>query len=244
MNLLCVQLWAHAYRDKVYHAAVDTNNGVESQNKMLKYNFLPRNSRLTLSRLVIVLNENFLPDMHHKHMFLNYQMLPTYRAYNSFVPPYLHGRPRQVIIHCLERKSNCQKYNEEDITVQDAVNGVFKVMGSSGKPYTVDFGKTINKPSCSCLDWIKWQIPCKHFFSIFRLVPEWSWDALPSSYRNNPAISVSTSIHTHNQELDVTDTLSAAQQDSNSQLDNDMITDMLDLPTKQVGQIQIMMGYC
>ena len=244
MNLLCVQLWAHAYRDEVYHAAVDTNNGVESQNKMLKYNFLPRNTRLTLSRLVMVLNEHFLPDMHHKHMFLNHQMLPTYRAYNSFVPPYLHGRPRQVIIHCLERKSNCQKYNKEDITIQDAINGVFAVKGSSGKPYTVDFGKLTNKPSCSCLDWIKWQIPCKHFFAIFRLVPEWSWDALPSSYRNNATISASTSVHTQNQnqELDATDIPSAFQQDSNTQFDDSIqITDTLDLPTKQVGQVQTMM---
>ena len=168
-------------------------------------------------------------------MFLYHQMLPTYQAYNSFVPPYLHGRPRQVTIHCLERKSNCRKYNEEDITIQDAVNGVFTVKGSSGKAYTVDFGKT-SKPSCSCLDWIKWKIPCKHFFAIFRLVPEWSWDALPSSYRNNPTISVSISI-THNQEMDATDTLLATQQDSNTQLDDDiLITDTLDLPTKQVGR--------
>ena len=74
----------------MYHAAVDTNNGVESQNKMLKYNFLPRNTKLTLSTLVTVLNEEFLPDMHHKHMVLNHQMLPTYRAYNfcAILPPW------------------------------------------------------------------------------------------------------------------------------------------------------------
>ena len=235
---VCMQLWAHAYRDEVYHAAVDTNNGVESQNKLLKYNFLPRNTRLTLSRLVVVLNEHFLPDMHHKHMFLNHQMLSTYRAYNSFVPPYLHGRPRQVIIHCLERKSNCQKYNEEDITIQDTVNGVFAVRGSNGKSHTVDFGKLTNKPSCSCLDWIKWQIPCKHFFAIFRLVAEWSWDALPSSYRNNPTISVSTSVQTsvqsqnQNPELDATP--SVPQQDHDQLDDNNWITNALDLPIKQV----------
>ena len=87
-----------------------------------------------------------------------------------------HGRPRQVITHCLERKSNCQKYNEEDITIQDAVNGVFTVKGSSGKAHTVDFGKT-SKPSCSCLDWIKWKIPCKHFF--FWLVPESNGAGMP-----------------------------------------------------------------
>lgn len=239
-NFYHVQFWAHAYRDQVYHAAVDTNNGVESQNKMLKYNFLPRNTKLTLSRLVTVLNEEFLPDMHHKHMFLNHQMLPTYRAYNSFVPSYLHGRPRRVIIHCLERKSNCKKYNKEDIAIQDAKNGVFTVKGSSENSYTVNFGTTTNKPSCSCLDWIKWQIPCKHFFAVFMLIPGWNWDALPASYRNNPTISVSASTNTPNQEMDSTDDTTSTQEVvDNHRLPDDDVCMMessmtMDLPTKAV----------
>ena len=51
-----VQFWAHAYRDQVYHAAVDTNNG-----NMLKY-------LITMSGSVTVLNEEFLPEMHHKRI--------------------------------------------------------------------------------------------------------------------------------------------------------------------------------
>ena len=39
--------------------------------------------------------------MHHKYLYHNYQMLPTYRRYNDFVPVYLHRCPRQIIIHCL-----------------------------------------------------------------------------------------------------------------------------------------------
>ena len=42
-------------------------------------------------------------------MFLNHQMLPTYQAYNSFLPPYLHGRP-PVIVHCLETSNSTQFY--------------------------------------------------------------------------------------------------------------------------------------
>ena len=33
-----LQRWAHAYRDSVYHAAVNTNNSIEAQNKLFKYN--------------------------------------------------------------------------------------------------------------------------------------------------------------------------------------------------------------
>ena len=76
------------------------------------------------------------------------------------------------------------------------------------------------------------------FFAIFSLVPKWSWDALLSSYHNNPTISVSTSVHTQNQaqELDATDIPSASQQDDNIQL-----VDTLDLPEKQVWQAQTTM---
>ena len=35
----------------------------------------------------------------------NFKMTSSYRQYKSFVPDYLHDRPRSVIKHCLERKS-------------------------------------------------------------------------------------------------------------------------------------------
>lgn len=75
-----------------------THNGVESQNKLLKYSYLPRKN-ITLSRLATVLNEEFNPDIHHKYLFLNYKTSPNYRTYNDFVPSYLHRQPRQVILH-------------------------------------------------------------------------------------------------------------------------------------------------
>ena len=40
-------MWAHAFRDNKYYAAVDTNNGTESLNKALKYSYLPRRKSLT-----------------------------------------------------------------------------------------------------------------------------------------------------------------------------------------------------
>ena len=158
----------HAYRDEVYHAAVDTNNGVESQNKLLNTSFcLEIQGWPCQDWLWCLMNTSSWTCI--TSTFLNHQILSTYRPYNSFVPPYLHGRPHQVVIHSLERKSlerksNCQKYNEEDITIHDMVNGVLAVRGSNGKSHTVDFGKLTNKPSCSCLDWIKWQIPYKHLW--------------------------------------------------------------------------------
>ena len=164
MWLSCPKLWARSYRDQTYHAAVNTTNGVESQNKLLKYSYLPRRKNITISRLATVLYKDFNPDIHHKYLFLNYKSSSSYRTYNDFVPSYLHGRPRQVILHCLERKSSSRKYDESDITTQDTISGVFIIKGSSSKLHRVNFGTTTGEPSCTCHDWIQWRIPCKHFF--------------------------------------------------------------------------------
>ena len=178
------QLWARAYRDQTYHAAINTTNGVESQNKLLKYSYLPRRKNTTLSQLAKLLYEEFVPETHHKYLYLNYQMSETYRRYNYIVPQYLRERPRQVIIHCLERKSSSKKYTEDDVLTKDVKMGKFTIQGS-GKVHTIDFGVATGKPTCTCPDWLQWQIPCKHFFSIFRLVEGWGWNALPDTYKKS-----------------------------------------------------------
>ena len=61
--------WARAYRDATYHAAVDTNNGVEAQNKLLKYKYFPRWKQITLPEVMTILVETFLPDMYQKYLF-------------------------------------------------------------------------------------------------------------------------------------------------------------------------------
>ena len=101
------------------------------------------------------------------------------------MPPYLHDFPWSVILHCLERKSNSRKFNVEDILTQDQQNGIFTIKGSSENIYTVNFGESSEEPFCTCFDWTKWNIPCKHFFAIFSFILNWIWDCLPSSYRSS-----------------------------------------------------------
>ena len=125
-----MQRWARAYRDSSYHAAVDTNNGTEAQNKLLKYSYLPKRKKLSLSSIIVLLLLEYLPDMHKKYLFENFKMTSNYRQYKDFVPNYLHDRPRSVIKHCLERKSNGQKYAKEDVSCIDNTNGTFQVKGT------------------------------------------------------------------------------------------------------------------
>lgn len=184
--LISQQRWARAYRDDVHYAAVDTNNGTEAMNRILKYSFMPKRKSFTLSALVTQLTERFLPDLHRNYVMQNLKSSEMYRSYNNFVPEYLRGRPRSVILHCLDRKSHGNKYDKDDI-IPTEKPGAFKVMKRGNSKHTVD----VLTPSCTCKDWVRWHIPCKHFFAVFGTQTEWGWAALPKSYTESPYHSAS-----------------------------------------------------
>ena len=94
--LIPFQRWARAYRDTTDHVVVDNNNGVKAQNKLLKYNYLPRQKQITLSEVIIILVESFLPEMYQKYLFQNYAMTTAYRPYNEDIPDFFRDRPQQT----------------------------------------------------------------------------------------------------------------------------------------------------
>ncbi len=193
--LIPLQLWARVYRDDCYHAAVNTNNGVEAMNKTLKYNYLPKGKNTTLSHLVTILVEEFLPSMLQKYQKDNFAMSDSYRSYNEFVPEYLRGRPRSVILHCLTRIRKAEKFPKASIE-QNGTKGQFTVKTTSGKQHTLEFTNDENMPQCSCKDWTRWHIPCKHFFAVFEKFPNWGWMSLPKDYLKNEYITADSAILT------------------------------------------------
>ena len=54
----------------------------------------------------------------------------------------------------------------------------------------VDFGVVSGEPACTFKDWVKYHIPCKHLFGVFRLFPQWGWEMLPQSYQQSPYLNV------------------------------------------------------
>ena len=170
---------------------MDTNNGVEAQNKVLKYKYLPkRKTNITLSYITSLLVDEVLPDMYQKYLFENYQMSSNYRTYKNIVPEFLQDRPRNLILHCLERKQKSRKFCESDIQCTDEKSGMFNVMGTT--TYHIDFGVKSGKPSCTCKDWTRFNIPCKHFFAVFNHSTSWKWTSLPQCYLNSEYLSLDT----------------------------------------------------
>ena len=158
---------------------------------MLKYKYLPkRKTSITLTYITTLLVDEVLPDMYQKYLFENYQMSSNYRTYRSIVPDFLKVRPRKVILHCLERRQKSRKFSTSDIQITDNQKGIFVVKGT--KQYQVDFGIESGQPSCACKDWIRFKVPCKHFFAIFNHCPSWSWNSLPQSYLKSEYLSQDT----------------------------------------------------
>ena len=100
--------------------------------------------------------------------------------------------------------------------------------------HTTDFGVVSGEPSCSCKDWLNHKIPCKHFFAVFRLHPDWSWERLPSKYLSSPYLTLDTAaveqyVNKVEQEVD----MSATGIDSRDQTDGEQDgTPFEDIPQK------------
>ena len=118
-------------------------------------------------------------------------MTKAYQQYYSWIPDFLHQRPRSVIAHSLQRIKNCEKekYAESDIQTVDGIDGIFSVRSKSGRLSTVNFGTKSGTPSCTCEDWIAHHLPCKHFYAIFQAKNGWNWDSLPEAYVNSSRLS-------------------------------------------------------
>ena len=60
--MLTVQKWVSAFCKDRFLTTINTNNGVERQNKAFKYNYLERHNHAMLSVMLTVLVEEILPD--------------------------------------------------------------------------------------------------------------------------------------------------------------------------------------
>ncbi|PIK39505.1 hypothetical protein BSL78_23659 [Apostichopus japonicus] len=70
------QKWAWIYRQDRFNMNINTNNGIECQNRTLKY------------------------------IECNLKATSVYRSYNASIPRFLQNRPKEFILHCVKRLSS------------------------------------------------------------------------------------------------------------------------------------------
>ncbi len=86
-----------------------------------------------------------------------------YRAYNSSIPAFLKDRPKDVVNHIFPTRylTDLTEANIETVSP-----GHYKVK-SETSPYLVFFSDDESPPSCTCSDWERFHLPCKHFCVFF-----------------------------------------------------------------------------
>lgn len=181
--LNCSERWAHAFRVQQAVNIVNTNNGVEAQNKV-------RSLDKSVFGIAVMIVESFVPDSYQHYLDTNLQLSSSYRQYNRNIPDYLHNRPIHFAKHCLNNKFAAAEYEERDVKCVNFEKGEFLVRScsSSNKLFAVK----MSEPSCQCDSWRKTQFPCKHFFAVFEFFEEWDFNSLPHAYRNSVFITLDT----------------------------------------------------
>ncbi|KAI8506623.1 hypothetical protein Bbelb_160500 [Branchiostoma belcheri] len=184
--------WVQAFRAEHMTVAIYTNNGIERQNETLKYKHLDGYKNCSLTELVTRLVTSFLPETHRKYIELNVRYSPGYSMYSSTLPNFLKNRPRDMVEHILSRYEDA-RLHIDPCSIVNKGDGVFQVKSSSQSTYhTISFGTNNTMPSCTCTDWMRYKLPCKHLCAVFQHVPEWGWESFPSKYKDNPIFTLDT----------------------------------------------------
>ena len=74
--------------------------------------------------------------------------------------------------------------------------GEFHVASAESKNiwYDLSFGADDKMPKCSCPDFSRTGLLCKHFFAVFQHNADWKWEALPKSFRENPHLCLDDAV--------------------------------------------------
>lgn len=102
------------------------------------------------------------------------------------MPHYLHDRPRHIVQHCLEKTDLAKSIPFLVILKGEGQFEVHSQTAMLGVWYKVTFGGHDATPSCTCKEWQRTHLPCKHMFAIFRHKPDWSFENLSEAYRTSP----------------------------------------------------------
>ena len=104
-------------------------------------------------------------------MTLNVKYSSEHKWNTGVVPKFLQNRPCELVKFLLERSQRVLTRMTE--SVKETVNGVFRVLSddpgisNKEKEYTLVFGDQETFCSCTCRDFRRTQLLCKHFFAVF-----------------------------------------------------------------------------
>ncbi|XP_047141532.2 uncharacterized protein LOC105847166 isoform X1 [Hydra vulgaris] len=189
-----IERWAYFYRKDRLMVSINTNNGVERQNKTFKHTHLKKHQNSSLSSMLTILIEEHFPDIYNRYCEINTRSSGNYRQYSSYLPSFLHDRPRHFVKHCLQKMSLAQHIDLSGVLVSEPGKFLCASSTNSREFYSIFFGDSDNMPNCTCQDWITTGYLCKHFFAVFNKYPSWNWYTLSNVYINSPFLNLGKEI--------------------------------------------------
>ncbi|XP_065657852.1 uncharacterized protein LOC136082447 isoform X2 [Hydra vulgaris] len=109
--------WVFAYRQDRLLLNVNTNNGIERQHQSFKYSFLEKRKNSSLTAMLSICIEEFLPHKFDKYCDGNKKAHSAYRKYNDNIPKYLINRPPPLIKHCMSLIDKLQDVDLRGVTL-------------------------------------------------------------------------------------------------------------------------------
>ena len=148
----------------------NTNNGTERINGNLEHDELVGFKNSSLSELLEIIISKFLPKLYRKYVSLNVKLSFGYKTYAENIPSYLQHKPRSLVTFVLERAQRV--YTLMIDSVREQTDGSFEVcsddpaINDTKLKYNVSCGDNETSFSCSCRDFRRTKLLCKHFFAI------------------------------------------------------------------------------
>ena len=148
----------------------NTNNGTERINGDIKHDDLVGFKNCSLSELLEIIIPRFLPKFYRKYVSLNVKFSSGYKTYAENIPSCLENRARSLVTFLLERAQRVSTLMIDSVKEQS--DGSFEVcsddpgINDTKLKYNVSFGNNETFCSCSCRDFRRTRLLCKHFFAI------------------------------------------------------------------------------
>ena len=145
---LHIQKWCLKYRPDDL-ILCNTNNSTEHLNKDLKYDDLSGYKNCSLSELLSVVIESFIPKHYQKYVELNIRYGDGYKKYAPGIPEFLRNRPKQIVEILQDKMYSVT----DDLSVTKPENATFTTTSVEEgtrllRNYTTFLGT--NKKFCSC----------------------------------------------------------------------------------------------
>ncbi|XP_076028661.1 uncharacterized protein LOC143017738 isoform X2 [Oratosquilla oratoria] len=182
--LSSIEKWARVFQDQDFFVHLKANNGLSKQRKVFRHDYLRHHADKSLSYIVSVIIEQYLPHCLEKYAEENTRTHEEKSQYPD-IPQFIENCPKSLMNYLLKQVQSGHRIRNIDIIPNEKLGGYFTVK-SLDKPSIMYEVNHSYPPFCTCSDFVRFQLPCRHLFAVWNFFTIWSWSDLPVWYKDSP----------------------------------------------------------